>query len=110
MENFLQFFVWFERRLVYIKSVFIIFIGIVNYVNEIYYYISDYCFVQYIYVLVICFVIVGYILGLGDRYIQNILIDINTVELVYIDLGMLRCFYSIDVQVLCCLKCGIFKR
>ncbi|XP_060585424.1 serine-protein kinase ATM-like [Ruditapes philippinarum] len=32
--------------------------------------------------------IVGYILGLGDRHIQNILIDCNTAELVHIDLGI----------------------
>lgn len=30
---------------------------------------------------------VGYILGLGDRHIQNILIDEQTAELVHIDLG-----------------------
>ncbi|XP_061781898.1 serine-protein kinase ATM [Nerophis lumbriciformis] len=32
--------------------------------------------------------IVGYILGLGDRHIQNILIDEQTAELVHIDLGV----------------------
>ncbi|XP_063405374.1 serine-protein kinase ATM-like [Mytilus trossulus] len=32
--------------------------------------------------------IVGYILGLGDRHVQNILIDCNTAELVHIDLGV----------------------
>ena len=31
---------------------------------------------------------VGYILGLGDRHVQNILIDTNTAELVHIDLGV----------------------
>ncbi|NWQ76792.1 ATM kinase, partial [Columbina picui] len=31
--------------------------------------------------------IVGYILGLGDRHVQNILIDEQTAELVHIDLG-----------------------
>lgn len=30
---------------------------------------------------------VGYIVGLGDRHIQNILIDVQTAELVHIDLG-----------------------
>lgn len=30
---------------------------------------------------------VGYIVGLGDRHIQNILIDEQTAELVHIDLG-----------------------
>ncbi|XP_014671561.1 PREDICTED: serine-protein kinase ATM-like [Priapulus caudatus] len=32
--------------------------------------------------------IVGYILGLGDRHVQNILVDRNTAELVHIDLGI----------------------
>lgn len=32
--------------------------------------------------------IVGYIVGLGDRHIQNILIDEETAELVHIDLGV----------------------
>ncbi|CAH1798625.1 unnamed protein product, partial [Owenia fusiformis] len=32
--------------------------------------------------------IVGYILGLGDRHVQNILIDRHTAELVHIDLGV----------------------
>ena len=31
---------------------------------------------------------VGYILGLGDRHVQNILVDCNTAELVHIDLGV----------------------
>lgn len=31
--------------------------------------------------------LVGYILGLGDRHVQNILIDEQTAELVHIDLG-----------------------
>lgn len=36
----------------------------------------------------LCFVpTVGYIVGLGDRHIQNILIDEQTAELVHIDLG-----------------------
>ncbi len=30
---------------------------------------------------------VGYILGLGDRHVQNILIDCKTAELIHIDLG-----------------------
>uniref|UniRef100_A0A8B9MTY5 Non-specific serine/threonine protein kinase n=1 Tax=Accipiter nisus TaxID=211598 RepID=A0A8B9MTY5_9AVES len=34
------------------------------------------------------FVLVGYILGLGDRHVQNILIDEQTAELVHIDLGV----------------------
>ncbi|CAN0220698.1 unnamed protein product [Lampetra fluviatilis] len=32
--------------------------------------------------------IVGYIVGLGDRHVQNILIDLNSAELVHIDLGV----------------------
>ena len=30
---------------------------------------------------------VGYILGLGDRHVMNILIDCRTAELIHIDLG-----------------------
>ena len=37
----------------------------------------------------ICYLLVGYIVGLGDRHVQNILIDCSTAELVHIDLGML---------------------
>ncbi|ESO04070.1 hypothetical protein HELRODRAFT_79596, partial [Helobdella robusta] len=32
--------------------------------------------------------IVGYILGLGDRHVQNILIDLKTAELIHIDFGV----------------------
>lgn len=32
--------------------------------------------------------LVGYLVGLGDRHIQNILIDQNTAELIHIDFGM----------------------
>lgn len=100
MENFSQPSVWFERRLAYTKSVSTTSIGTVNHVNEIHYYTSDYCSVQYIHVIVICFVTVGYILGLGDRHIQNILIDTNTAELVHIDLGMLDAFIQLMPKVL----------
>ena len=31
---------------------------------------------------------VGYILGLGDRHVQNILLDMSTAELIHIDLGV----------------------
>jgi len=31
--------------------------------------------------------IVGYIVGLGDRHVQNILVDCETAELIHIDLG-----------------------
>lgn len=30
---------------------------------------------------------VGYMVGLGDRHVQNILIDKNTAEFIHIDLG-----------------------
>lgn len=32
--------------------------------------------------------IVGYVVGLGDRHVQNILIDKNTAEVIHIDLGV----------------------
>ena len=31
---------------------------------------------------------IGYILGLGDRHVQNILLDLSTAELIHIDLGV----------------------
>ena len=31
---------------------------------------------------------VGYILGLGDRHVENILLDKETAELIHIDLGI----------------------
>lgn len=31
---------------------------------------------------------VGYILGLGDRHVENILLDKSTAELIHIDLGI----------------------
>lgn len=31
--------------------------------------------------------IVGYILGLGDRHVANILVDVKTAEFIHIDLG-----------------------
>lgn len=104
MENFSQPSVWFERRLAYTKSVSTTSIGTVNHIIEIHYTTywntCDYCSVQYVYVLVVCFVSVGYILGLGDRHIQNILIDTNTAELVHIDLGMLDAFIQLIPKVL----------
>lgn len=33
---------------------------------------------------------IGYILGLGDRHVQNILIDTSTAEVIHIDFGMLK--------------------
>ena len=38
----------------------------------------------------IFFPTVGYIVGLGDRHVQNILIDTNSAELIHIDLGKLH--------------------
>jgi ataxia telangiectasia mutated family protein len=32
--------------------------------------------------------IVGYMIGLGDRHVQNILIDVSTADVVHIDLGI----------------------
>jgi serine-protein kinase ATM len=31
---------------------------------------------------------VGYILGIGDRHVQNILVDLNTAEVIHIDFGI----------------------
>lgn len=31
---------------------------------------------------------VGYILGIGDRHVQNILIDVHTAEIIHIDFGI----------------------
>ncbi len=44
--------------------------------------------------------IVGYVVGLGDRHLTNLLIDVDTSEIVHIDLGVafdlgrVRCFLS----------------
>ena len=38
---------------------------------------------------------VGYIVGLGDRHIQNILIDEQTAELIHIDLGKKSLHYNL---------------
>lgn len=45
---------------------------------------NNYKFVNIIY---LCGFAVGYILGLGDRHVQNILMDRNNAEVVHIDLG-----------------------
>ncbi|GFR95642.1 ATM serine/threonine kinase, partial [Elysia marginata] len=57
MEKYVKPDEWFERRLVYTRSVA---------TNS----------------------IVGYVLGLGDRHVNNILIDLKTAELVHIDFGI----------------------
>jgi hypothetical protein len=49
--------------------------------------IIAYRFFGFHYLMLHFFLPVGYILGLGDRHVQNILIDCNTAELVHIDLG-----------------------
>ena len=41
-------------------------------------------------IIVIFFTVVGYVVGLGDRHVQNILIDTNSAELIHIDLGKLH--------------------
>lgn len=51
----------------------------------------------------------GYILGLGDRHIQNILIDTSTAELVHIDLGMLDAFIQLMPKSCRFKKCYILK-
>ena len=45
---------------------------------------------------------VGYVVGLGDRHVQNILIDTNTAEFIHIDLGGcgLSLSYHLHVQIL----------
>ena len=48
---------------------------------------SPLCVVLVLTVCVAC-VSVGYVLGLGDRHVQNILVDCKTAELVHIDLGL----------------------
>ena len=39
---------------------------------------------------------IGYVLGLGDRHMQNILIDKSTAELIHIDLGI--AFEQVRIQ------------
>ena len=50
---------------------------------DIYIYISEYYKISYIQIFT-----VGYIMGLGDRHLSNILIDTQTGQLVHIDLGI----------------------
>jgi len=42
---------------------------------------------------------VGYILGLGDRHFQNILIDNITAELIHIDFGMHKNFKYFSMKL-----------
>lgn len=100
MERFLDPAVWLEKRLAYTRSVATSSIGtntitsaLHNTIQSLPYlhnfgggYSSD--VLQNILPLFLClFSSVGYIVGLGDRHIQNILIDEQTAELVHIDLG-----------------------
>lgn len=39
---------------------------------------------------------IGYILGLGDRHIHNILIDQSTAEVIHIDLGKKTSFWMYE--------------
>lgn len=48
---------------------------------------QDLCFVFIFLFSVATSSMVGYILGLGDRHVYNILIDKRTAEVVHIDLG-----------------------
>ena len=82
MEKFTSPPQWFERRLTYTRSVAASSIGVCV------------CVCVCVHLLTILFTAVGYIVGLGDRHVQNILIDTNSAELIHIDLGMLRSIYS----------------
>ena len=42
--------------------------------------------------------LVGYLVGLGDRHIQNILIDQNTAELIHIDFGKVT-HYMLETSI-----------
>ena len=46
------------------------------------------------------FLLVGYILGLGDRHCQNILIDYKTADIVHIDLGDFEIVILILIAIL----------
>lgn len=59
----------------------------------------------------ICVSTVGYIVGLGDRHINNILVDEQTAELVHIDLGenhcVLRLLKFMQREAALCVRCGL---
>ena len=60
------------------------------FLNKYHVYSSDEWFNSRLSYIISCALnsIVGYLLGLGDRHTQNILIDVKTSELVHIDLGV----------------------
>ena len=76
MEKFTSPPQWFERRLTYTRSVAASSIGECVCVRE-----------RNVVINVFFLSTVGYIVGLGDRHVQNILIDTNSAELIHIDLG-----------------------
>jgi len=87
---------WFERRLCYTRSIAASSIGMyVQYLYKglkIFTAICNFPLLRSTVLLFhyYCFCLsflVGYMVGLGDRHVQNILIDTNTAELVHIDLG-----------------------
>lgn len=87
MERFLDPAVWMEKRLAYTRSVATSSIGTNSTVGYSMSHptssLKSVCFsLQFLFCTT-----VGYIVGLGDRHIQNILIDEQTAELVHIDLG-----------------------
>lgn len=96
MERFLDPAVWMEKRLAYTRSVATSSIGTDSAVCSLIFVIlmqhvtnnikSQVCLISVIQRILFC-TTVGYIVGLGDRHIQNILIDEQTAELVHIDLG-----------------------
>lgn len=88
MERFLDPAVWMEQRLAYTRSVATSSIGTGCPAGAVRSRLICELFLS-----LICFVFtVGYIVGLGDRHIQNILIDEQTAELVHIDLGKMLLF------------------
>ena len=82
METFLQPSQWFERRLGYTRSVAATSIGkpTIKPCDTCSYKVYS-CHMS----VLVC--TVGYIVGLGDRHVNNILIDRRTAEVVHIDLG-----------------------
>lgn len=92
MERFLDPAVWLEKRLAYTRSVATSSIGTNTITSALHNTIITiptqfYLAIHLIPLFLCLFSSVGYIVGLGDRHIQNILIDEQTAELVHIDLG-----------------------
>lgn len=42
---------------------------------------------------------VGYILGIGDRHVQNMLIDEKTAEIIHIDFGENGTFIALNLNI-----------